>query len=610
MTIFKLRILIFLFTMVQLGGCQIDDSLSKIKDSIVNIEFAHGDELKKKEQEQKNESDRIKNNNKIKEQTEKPKVPYETKKITNLENFEKENDGKKANDIENTRDTVSRKNDDIDKVKIQDLKEEKKSIFEILFGSKEEEFPNEINQNSEKTQEIKLSKKNEIDPIDQNNKQNNENLISDEEVLEQDIVLDQKDINSKTTLINNDEKLETESVDSQKKEIETSFLQLKEIQPIEKKKSRKFKKGRDSIGLLVPLSGSKSFAGEIVLNTIRYSIEKRPTKLKFKIYDTKGTSSGAIEATNKAVKDGVRVFIGPIFSDVTKVLKETFENKDLIFFSLSTDASNKSKKMIVTGQSPDDQIKCIAKNLVDKRINRILLIHHDDKYGDVVKNSLLNTTKNLNYMDQVELNFFKISKNQDLNQEIKILSKFEIRKEKLKSKIENINKSKVLSEEEKKERLKQFDRKLTLDVPFDSIIIASEGDKLLEILSHLAFYDINSNNTILYGTSIWEDSFKKDKIYENTFFVSNLKNEAFNFKKEYFEIFEKTPRTITFQLFDLIEIIKDFQDSELKLPEDKIYMGEFGNSFLKDGFLHRETVIKKVKNEKIINSSKCYLNVL
>ena len=82
------------------------------------------------------------------------------------------------------------------------------------------------------------------------------------------------------------------------------------------------------------------------------------------------------------------------------------------------------------------------------------------------------------------------------------------------------------------------------------------------------------------------------------------------FKKEYFEIFEKTPRTITFQLFDLIEIIKDFQDSELKFPEDKIYMGEFGNSFLKDGFLHRETVIKKVKNEKIINASKCYLNVL
>ena len=38
--------------------------------------------------------------------------------------------------------------------------------------------------------------------------------------------------------------------------------------------------------------------------------------------------------------------------------------------------------------------------------------------------------------------------------------------------------------------LKKLDRQLTIDSPFDAIIVASEGDKLLEILSHLAFYDI------------------------------------------------------------------------------------------------------------------------
>jgi len=41
--------------------------------------------------------------------------------------------------------------------------------------------------------------------------------------------------------------------------------------------------------------------------------------------------------------------------------------------------------------------------------------------------------------------------------------------------------------------------------------------------------------------------------------------------KEYFEIFEKTPRTITFQLFDLIEIIKDFNiDPESTIMFDDI----------------------------------------
>ena len=74
--------------------------------------------------------------------------------------------------------------------------------------------------------------------------------------------------------------------------------------------------------------------------------------------------------------------------------------------------------------------------------------------------------------------------------------------------------------------LKKLDRQLTIDSPFDAIIVASEGDKLLEILSHLAFYDINANNTLIYGTSLWEDTFKTDPVFENTFFVTNLKKEV------------------------------------------------------------------------------------
>ena len=79
--------------------------------------------------------------------------------------------------------------------------------------------------------------------------------------------------------------------------------------------------------------------------------------------------------------------------------------------------------------------------------------------------------------------------------------------------------------------LKKLDRQLTIDSPFDAIIVASEGDKLLEILSHLAFYDINANNTLIYGTSLWEDTFKTDPVFENTFFVTNLKKEVTFYKK-------------------------------------------------------------------------------
>jgi len=126
----------------------------------------------------------------------------------------------------------------------------------------------------------------------------------------------------------------------------------------------------------------------------------------------------------------------------------------------------------------------------------------------------------------------------------------------------------------------------------------------------LAFYDINSKNTVLYGTSLWEDTPKKDKIYEDTFFVSNLKIEESLFFQDYENIFAKKPIAINYQLLDLIDLIEEFKISQLNYPESKVYIGEFGNSFIKEGFLRRETYVKNIKNQKLKNVSKCYLDVL
>ena len=76
--------------------------------------------------------------------------------------------------------------------------------------------------------------------------------------------------------------------------------------------------------------------------------------------------------------------------------------------------------------------------------------------------------------------------------------------------------------------------------------MASQGDKLVEILSHLAFYDINSQNTFIYGTSLWEDTNKLDKVFEGSFYVTSLKNKPENFKKDFKEIFPKTHYPLTF----------------------------------------------------------------
>ena len=613
MLISRLRILIILFLFINLSSCQIDESLTKIKESIVNIEFSHGKDVAEKE------ASDVKSDEKQGKIITDTQIEKESEKIQKLNKLEKEtkSDFGDKNKMENVlTEQVNdlgvadnqRKEETENESKNKTEIEKKKSIFELLFGSDEEtveetkKFENNgLNEIYDNQGDLKDDKK-----VYLGEKGQKEELISDPEktVSKIDEEVSQNIPN------NEEEKISSESQNDLKddEEIQTSFFQLKPPTITTKKKSLVDRE--NVIGLLVPLSGNRNLAGEIVLNTLRFNIQKNPTDLKFKIFDTKGTPTGAHQAAKKAIDEGINVFIGPIFSDETKILNERFSRKKAVFFSLSTDSSNKSQNMIVTGQSPFDQVKCITKNLSEKKVSRILLIHHNDRYGTIVKNSLINIVQDSSFLELINVDFFEVNSDMNLNDEIKVLSKFESRKLKLEQEINKIKNNPNLSKLEKNNELKKFDRKLTIDVPFDSIIIASEGDNLLEIMSHLAFYDINSNNTILYGTSLWEDTYMDDKIYENTFFVSNLKSEFENFRTEYNEIFSKDPSSITLQLFDLIEMIKVFHKSGLEFPENKVYIGKYGNSLLRDGFLHRETFVKKIKNKKTVDYSKCYLDVL
>ena len=222
-----------------------------------------------------------------------------------------------------------------------------------------------------------------------------------------------------------------------------------DLQRPKKKLEKKIKKN-NYVGLLLPLTGDKRAAGSLVLNTFRYSLVKKPKDIVFKIYDTKGTVEGVIDAAIKGKNDDVEIFVGPIFSYETKALKQKFSNDDsVVFFSLSPDLSNISDNIIVSGQNSEDQVACIVSNLKLKEINDLLLIHHDDKYGEIIKQSV---QKNLIYhnLQNINLSLFEIDKNKDLNKEIKSISQFERRKATLKAKISQISNDQKISKDEKK----------------------------------------------------------------------------------------------------------------------------------------------------------------
>ena len=600
-------------------SCQLNQSLEKIKTTLFVEE-----EKKEIFQEDKSEEIETKEGSDISSSTDKPE--------NNDQLFipDKIEDDKRILDFIESKNKPKELNETLfEQKKVED----EKRILDFFTGffSSDDEESKKIeadNINKDKKEKIVLKKPSgNFDAyeskIENNNDKNLGNLNVDVNEKKDEIIIVEDDEN----FFDDDEEdfyAEIDKNDNLSKEQDQSISETVNEEKIEnqnfvfldprktiKDPDRKVRKTKNNyVGLLLPLTGEKRSAGSLVLNTFRYSLANKPMDIVFKIYDTKGTVEGAIDAALKGKKDKVETFIGPIFSYETKALKRRFSNDNsMVFFSLSPDLSNISDNIIVSGQNPKDQISCIISDLKFKDIKDLLLIHHKDRYGEIIKESVQDNLRTLN-LKNINISFLELDNKKDLNREIKSISHFEKRKNILKAKINQISDDQTIPKNEKKRMLKRLERQLTIDSPFDAIIIASEGDKLLEILSHLAFYDINANNTFVYGTSLWEDTLKTDPVFENTFFVTNLKKRSESFTKNYRDVFSKSPTSVNFHLFDLIDFVNEFKFYD-EYSENKIHEGRFTNSQVKSGSLKRETYIKKNKGKNLTEKiSSCRLDVI
>ncbi len=482
-------------------------------------------------------------------------------------------------------------------------KEEKtKKLEEAFTGNKQKETVKKIILQRESQAKEKVRKAESLEEKKKETREISNDLLGQSDKSELDVVKEEIEIKE----ISEDKNEVADVIKNEGSKEVLTFFRQKEIK-IEEKPLPSQELIYEDIGMLIPLTGKKKAAGDLVMNSLRYSMSTKPSKLVFKIYDTKGTPSGAIEAAKQGINDGIKIFIGPIFSDETKEIKDYLSSGEAIFFSLSPDFSNISKNIIVSGENPDDQISCIKKNLTENELERVLLIFQNNKYGQVIKESF-NNTRNNNFK-RFNVDFFELSDFVNLNDEIKILSRFESRKLRLNEEINRVKSNKTLTSTERKFQLKNLEKQLTLDVPYDAVIVASQGDKLIEVLSHLAFYDINSDNTFIYGTSLWEDTKKSDKVFEGTFYVTSLKEKPENFRQDFIDIFSKDPLSFNYYIYDLIDLVSNYKPKNEE--NQNIHFGTFSNSQIDLGLLRRETFLKKVlKNERVLNISSCSLSEL
>ena len=160
--------------------------------------------------------------------------------------------------------------------------------------------------------------------------------------------------------------------------------------------------------------------------------------------------------------------------------------------------------------------------------------------------------------------------------------------------------------EEKDIVLKRLSKLNTFgELPYDYLVVGESGNRLIEILSLLSFYDINSSNTLIMGTSLWENFKAYDEnIFEDAYFVSSKSNIKLGYDSRYQSNFDKIPNNLNYLTHDLLKLF-EFIENEGDFLNAK-FEGILGTTeILDNNFFSRDIYLKKYKNGKVINMGEC-----
>lgn len=364
------------------------------------------------------------------------------------------------------------------------------------------------------------------------------------------------------------------------------------------------------VALLVPLSGPIKPVGESILNVAQMSMfDNKKNNMILRVYDTNGTTFGAVKAMKEAIKDGTDVVVGPLFMSETKAIQKLARNNGILVFSLSNEQELiNSDNIFVTGSIIEQEIQTLITYMMDNEdtynyvalmpntsfgatINKVLREIITGKDGLLIKTDFYeHNDKNLMKKINELISFYEIPKTlYDNFEKKKLEQKLSGSKEELEFKV---------SDEEK--------------IYPHSIFIA-EGGKNAEQIANLLFVLQRGDKKIqLIGTTKLDgdDNILFNPYLNGTIFVGANPEKYKKFSKNYYEMYRLKPIKITSMVYDLINILdlvyervdNVYMPNKMKLLDPYGFDGIDGKfRFLPNGLVERKLYVLQFKDgEKIV----------
>ncbi len=255
------------------------------------------------------------------------------------------------------------------------------------------------------------------------------------------------------------------------------------------------------VALLAPLSGPYGKLGEAMLNAAQLALfEFSNDRFELLVHDTGGNPEGALEAARMAIGDGAALILGPLLAPSVRAVAALTRAADVPVIGFSSDRTIAGGGVYTMGFFPESEVNRLVRYATSRGLARFAALAPDNAYGQTVIGALRRQAEALG-VAVTRVQFYDPAL-EDFSGVVRDLADYDSRRGAL------LAQRRALADRDDEISTRALRRLAKLqtigDLPFDALLLADGGKRLLAIAALLPFYDIDPKKVRMLGTGQWD----------------------------------------------------------------------------------------------------------
>ncbi len=302
------------------------------------------------------------------------------------------------------------------------------------------------------------------------------------------------------------------------------------------------------IGILLPLSGDDGELGRAMLNGAMMAVfDHAAPDFTYKPYDTGGMPAGAAAAAERALGEGARLLLGPLFSDSVSAVAPLAARAGVNVIAFTNDRAAAGRHVFVLGHRPEPQIRAVVAYAGSRGVRSIAALIPTGRFGAQAAVAADNAA----WEAGVRLHEI-VPYGEDvpsIDRAVRRLARYDLRKEKLEEYRAGLR---AREDAESRAILEALKNRDTMgDVGFDAILVPSGSSPVYAIAARLPYYDIPSDRVRALGISTWNRlELRYEPALRGAWYASPETELARVFKRRFADAFGKPPGPLAALAYD------------------------------------------------------------